>query len=1012
MASLPIDDRITTARVRASLSLVLPVSDVWSVSARLPDSISIANDPAVLHGVFRSAQLRLMKQWVLSWITESGYPRGFDQLERRLYERQRDDVLILVLHLGTSLTTSEIAELLDIPRDDILRKLYEARTSLLDDRPTPCDEMSTTISAYRDGQFDLATTASITHHRATCSACDAALTAFEELDTLILRHIEARESDWETAPQRQRLGTQLKVAAIPVLAIAAIIVVAGFSTTALARMLLSTEATPLYAAAPEQAAGEQGWVIYGTLDGGIHAFDPVHGEREILLPEYFTTHIQDGANYLVSPNGEQIAIFSQNEIPGLHWATRQIRIVSISGETINEIEWHNEQEAGWPTGWLGNDELLITSIPVYQSGETTERFLARLERLGELRAVDVRTGEQRTVFTGAVAQAIPSPDASRLAIVRPREPEQPGATVELWAVEDGVATEIIGSLEHQFTWTGGLLWNPDSTSLILGSIADFENQRAETSRDETFRGQITQIDLVEMTRDGSTNLFAESAADTASVIVGFSADGSSITYTQQPIINVDESNSFWEYDTATGQRKEIILEHDELQFHPTRSGTLGYQTGFVAHPGGDGFMLHAGAPHYLREDPTHHVTNPPRGIYLLQLDREGNSHVATMVSSEWPLTPLAWIPGEQMTPATFPKLNHATAASDPEPVTEIRPYAQLGSDSERSPDGAALPMVETIDDGERPYLWFPIVETGRWIANETRDLSWHASSHSFLGVTELGGRNGGMYRITQHNASQRGGSSIDGFFDPLRIDATPDVRYAAPAASPDVTQTSFFSVDQASGNITLWLADWLDEATDVYDYSIPPGVTDLTSPVNLWLDNDSFLFVEQEEWDYGLPTRTVLHRAELTDNGEIETSTVLELVISGRDRGVDLVEVALGPDNEYLAWRARHYTDTSDPREGYDTVHIAPTSDLLDSIEVDRASKSTGLAWSPAGQALAIGSGDSVTVYAVEHHSTRTVSGSLQPAGYPAWLAEDELWFNVGESDNTEVFRVRFTEES
>jgi hypothetical protein len=114
------------------------------------------------------------------------------------------------------------------------------------------------------------------------------------------------------------------------------------------------------------------------------------------------------------------------------------------------------------------------------------------------------------------------------------------------------------------------------------------------------------------------------------------------------------------------------------------------------------------------------------------------------------------------------------------------------------------------------------------------------------------------------------------------------------------------------------------------------------------------------------------------------------------------------PEGDYLAWRSRHYTEFNNVDEGYDTVHIARTSDLTDSIEIDRAAMSSGLAWSPGGQALAIGSGKQITVYSTRSNSSSVVSEPHNPATHPAWLAEDELWFNAGEQDDAQVFRVRF----
>jgi hypothetical protein len=109
-----------------------------------------------------------------------------------------------------------------------------------------------------------------------------------------------------------------------------------------------------------------------------------------------------------------------------------------------------------------------------------------------------------------------------------------------------------------------------------------------------------------------------------------------------------------------------------------------------------------------------------------------------------------------------------------------------------------------------------------------------------------------------------------------------------------------------------------------------------------------------------------------------------------------------------FAYRQRHYTDQNDTESGYDTVHVANTADLNEGIEIDRADMSTGLTWSPGGQALALGSSGRVGVYSVISHTFSIVSGDGRTSAYPAWISDNELWFNVGQQENATVYRVRF----
>lgn len=1005
-------ESISLARLRASLSLVLPISDASAVVAHLPDPVDLQDDPDALKHVFRSAQVRLLKERIagrLRSLRRTG-PAKEPGPADRLRASGSDAALVLALHLGTGLTVSELARMLDRQRGEIADDLASGRAALLEERYETCRELAEPIAAYRDAQYDRALAARLVHHRATCSVCRETLEAVETLDEQLLGEIACIEQHSISAhPIAGKLTRRLSTAIPLALAVVAIVVTL-MATSGLAGALIGNGDSPLAATNLVSEPGEQGWIVYGTWDGGLQAFDPVSGQREVLLPEYYTAHVNNGANYLVSPNRDRVAIFAQQEVGGLHWATREVRIVSITGELISELEWQHSLHSGWPTGWINNDELLIASIPNYEGGETAERFLQRLEAEGRLRAVDIETGEQRVVFDGAVAQAIPSPDSSRLAIVRPRDPIHPGTTVDLWSVEDGVAAELLGSVEHTFTWTGGLLWSQTSDALYFGNVADVHQQDNETSRQDTFSGQISSINLIRMDRDGGVEPITWQEPDTATRIIGIDDGGTEITYVQFALSSNDDQQHFINQDIESGNTTTLDLPNPDLQFQPTQSGTLGYQSGYAAHPDGTSFMLHLGGDHYLPSDPAQHFGEPPGAIYLMRVDEDRQATVSTVISDNWPLTPLVWLTDDAINLPETPRIDYTAGVANPERVDELRPYAQLGRDSQTSPDGAAVPMIEQSDDHQRPYLWFPLVDTGRWIASQTSDLTWHDSSHAFLGVTRLGGEGGGMHRISQHSASQRGGSSIDGFFDPLRLDDQDSTRYAAPAASPNASRTSFFSVDDRNGAVRLWVTDWLDGTRPVYEFDFPIESAERIRPVSIWLDQESLIFVEPMEWSGGLPVRVALQRLDITQDDDADVDTLIELNATGRDDGIDLVDVAIQPGGDYLAWRVRHFADRGDRKSGRDSIHIAATSDVTDSIEIDRAEMANGLTWSPGGEALAIATGARIGVYSIESHRLAHVSNDQRSAAHPVWLSDRELWFNLEQGDEADVVRVRFAD--
>jgi hypothetical protein len=1007
MASFSGSERISSVQLRASLHAVLPIGDVDSITGGLPEEVEIEN----LASVIRSARSRLIKQRILQRLSsKQAEGSGNQQLDSRIRARPSNDTLMLLLHIGCDVSSDNLAISTGQSRETVISELVTARTALFDTPPN-CDEHDPALLAgYRDGAADRVTTASISRQTAVCNACRQDLEAVLTLDDRLVAHIgNLAELEDVRSPGTIIGGGSLR-SAVPIAVLALIVAAVVLTSAGLVSALSSPAATPLFADEQAEPDRDHGRIIYGTWDGGMILFDPVTATREVLRPEYYTAHLHDGANYLLSPGGNRVAIFAQGEISGLHWATRHVQITDIDGTSISELEWRDSPGAGWPTGWLNDDELLAVAIPTYQTGESNERFLQRLEDESRLHATNVMTGEQRTVYQGAVAQVIPSPDGSRLAIVRPRDPTHPGPTVEMWSVEDGVASELLGSLEETFTWTGRLLWRDDSEAVFLGEIASYSDERDESSRDSAFRGEIETIAISQLDRDGNLETVVDPGPGYAAQIAGFHDDYEHIIYSSFLIDEPESDYRVYRHNLSTAETREIALPQDDMVFRPTMAGTLGYQAGFTESPDDESFLIHLGADHYLPTDRMYHAQDQPGAIHLTWVDRDLDLQVSTMMSDNWRLTPLRWISTEDAN-ALLDEIQDADYGNPdrPELVEELRPYAQLGPDSILSPDGSALPMVEQTDDEQRPYLWFPLVDTGRWVASGTVDQTWHSGSHAMFGVTELGPAGEKVSRLTQLSASQRGGTSVDGFFDPHGIDDNDQIRYSAPSASPDGLTTSYFTIDADDRSATLWMYPSDGEPIELTRFDLPEERIESFSPLSQWVDNNTMIFVEPGEWNRQVSSASTLFRATISRD-DVAIDELLALTPRGRERGIEIVDLAIQPGGEYIAWRARHARDRNDPDDAIDSISIARTSNLDDALEIDRSEPSTGLDWSPSGDALAIGTGSQVRVYDIASHQLRIVSGNHSPALYPVWVNNAELWFNVGHDDDASVYRVRFSD--
>jgi hypothetical protein len=767
----------------------------------------------------------------------------------------------------------------------------------------------------------------------------------------------------------------------------------------------------LFAVASNPAQGESGWIILGTPDGGLQAFDPNTGRRHTLRPDPTGTPLGNGANFMVSPDEQQIAVFAQNPVPGLHWATRQIDIISVTGDTTNQIELRDIEEAGWPTGWLTDSEILMIKVPEYQQGEIPERFLQRLEEESSLIALNVSTGAQRTVYEGAVAQVIPSPDGSRVAMVRPRDPREPGTTVDLWSVENGELADHLTSIEHRFTWGGGLLWDPSSEAIYLGYVSDFSDDDSTSSfagpLDE-FRGETTQVDLLRVDRDGGYSIAVDSGAGNGSRIIGISPDSGDLVYQSFTLENpADGDILLHSADNDQTSRIDIPTnaETPRFRYQPVQTGVLGYPMGYASLRGEGGFMMLLSGDHYLASDATYHDV-PHQALYLTVFDEELNATIVSVLSSRRQIVPLRWVESEMLQDVIQNEVVGPQHVSSIEAVDGLRTYVRLDGYSTLSPDGTALTMAEAVQNTGRPFLWYPQAGTGRWIAQRTEELSWYTDGHAVLGVTEVRREDARVWRLTQHSAGSGGGSSVDAFFDPAGIGDSSGLRYALPASSTDAGRTSYFVIDTERNRASLWISDWEHGSQVVHRMRHSTRSERLSPLTGQWLDDRSFLFTEALEWANGLPNQSALKRLTIADDGEVITEQLLVIEARGRDYGVAIQEFAVDPTGAYIAYRVRHFTDPDDASDGYDTVHLATTRDVTQALEIQRGDFSKGLIWSPSGHALALTVDDRVGIYFTADNRFEFVMTRGWRGSYPTWISDSELWFNIGSGSNAQVRRV------
>jgi hypothetical protein len=995
-------------RLYATLRLVLPETDASIVAHNL--SRQNVSDDAI-KGLVRSAEIRLFREYALRLVRRL-FGRG--EVDLSFVERLRQltpyPSLLLALHLGLGLDAQQLAYLFNGHPDPIARELLHARLKLLEIPEHQCKMFPEMLGRYRDAAQDVQIRATLSSHIVRCARCRILIDQFEAMDAELMTEVNALEA---TVPRTglQPRASRAVLSAAPFAVLLSLLGIAILLATGLATGLVSGPSRGVSLAMDAGEPAHQGRLLLGTWDGSLQSFDVATGQRRTVLDARFDGAVREGAQFLLSPNGEMVAIFAQSQAPGLHWSTREVEIVDLHGEQLHHIRWQHSVDMGWPTAWLNDREIVLLTIPSYEQGESAERFLQRLEQDGRIRAVDIETGEFRELARGAASRVFPSPDGTRVAVVKPYDPREPGITVTLHAVDASGFDEPILTIPAQHLWDGGLAWSPDSQHFYIGLITDY----VESAEDGTnpgmlgdFRGRITRIDLHMVGRDGDTRQITEVDDGYFARILGVAPDGQRILIDGGEIFE-DGNEREGEYDVWLADRDASNRVPVDLLTGPDdqlwRLRSQGEPASLAWSFDGHEFILFVTKNHFMPVDQSLHQ-GQFRGVYVTAYDEDLSPSIVSVLSQNWRVTPLRWISDEPVERAELAASERSGLSGNLEPAGTGRGDVRLGPESRRSPDGRAITMFERVSNMNRPFLWFPVAQTGRWLAPRTTDLGWFDDGQALLAVTTVQDDQGEVSRITQHNAGRQGGSSVETYFDPAGVGDSTTQRYALPMPSSDGTRAAFYVIYTDRTPVDLWVASADGSVARQYTFLSSPRGRRIANLTGQWVGADTFLFTEPLEWNEGLPVRSGLMQLRLLESGEPEIDLLFEVEARGRDFGVAITEFEVDPTGSHLAYRVRHHTSRRDHAEAYDTIHIASTSNVRQSLEVQRGEPGSGLTWSPDGGVLAIGIDERVGLYHMVNHTFEYATERVHRARYPVWVSNNELWFSRGGGRSAEVFRV------
>jgi hypothetical protein len=308
----------------------------------------------------------------------------------------------------------------------------------------------------------------------------------------------------------------------------------------------------------------------------------------------------------------------------------------------------------------------------------------------------------------------------------------------------------------------------------------------------------------------------------------------------------------------------------------------------------------------------------------------------------------------------------------------------------------------------RPVIWDRAGNSGRNLPPGTHDLSWFPHTSAVIGVvTAEAGRPNSPSRIATYASTFS--VSLPSYdyrtYDPAQIGSSLSKQYASPLMSPSENTLAFFVIDSREASVNLWLADYTTLPRPVAHWSLPNDSKLPYVPIAGWLDDHTLLFAEPSDWNNGFPGIVKLQRLSLQADGSVEISTTTTLKRHGTERGIALTELALNRASGHIAYRLRHFTKNSTNDGIVDTISIASTEKLSDTLEISRGGSSSGLSWSPDGRLLAATTPDDLEFFSASGEAVLGIS-DLDFPNEPRWIDQNTVWFNVSNDQGTRIMTV------
>jgi hypothetical protein len=973
----PKQGRDDLPRMRAALRLVFDGEQADMLVAPLATGVL---DAAGLRSVMRRARTQFdLERWT-SRVRRGGLP------DRPLPPgggAPANAALAMAIHIGLGWPVAAIAEALESTPERVGADLWLARRAVDASMRDTCVTSAAVIGWLHDPALESGERLRFLAHLRGCTICQTNLERQQALDADLSAEVVRLRAELPVNVRSRRRGvvTLWPLAAILLLVVGIVI------GSILTGRLLGTQAGPLpLVTGTDPKAATAGWLLRPAHDGRLEAFHLSSGRTHPLD----VGSNQPNAQPFLSPNGSQLATWNMggNDPDG----RPVLEVAPLDGPLGMRQTFDTTGVYIFPCGWLGESTFLLARTPLPRPFENTDAWYARAAAESELIGVDSASGAERLLFTGNVANAIPSPDGSRIVLYRPFDHRWPGQTVELRALTaDGVG-ELLWTSEPRVV--GGVFWAGDSSRFYFGRMTAADIRMADWTRNwTTSPTEPDPTELASVSRDGARETVVAGQPQRRVEVVSVAPHGATIVYrTIERDARGQPVNALWRVARDSAPQPLLPEGYVALGGPPLWS------------PDGTTLLVTVQRRFYLPTPEDDVFRNQVYASLLVAVGPDGALHVVWSDFGRLDTPLYGWLPSDAL---PVPEAGVvAGAAAAPQPVTTVPAEHQLAAGARTGPDSRHV-LVQDPATGDT-VVWNSDRRRGRRLQQGMGDSTWLPSGNWLLGT--FAEEQGGPANRLVIYAPEFSRSLEHGYdfrrFDPAGVGSRSGIAYASPVASPDLAHIAFFVVDNRRSQVELWVAGWDVSPQPVAAWVLPSERLLDVPQVALWADARTLLYARQDDWEEGLPQRVTLARVSVADS-VASTEPLLHLRAGGRDRGLELRELTLSADGTQLAYRLRHYGQRSIERGRTDTLHVLPVSDLRSSMELARGTPGDGLSWSPDGRWIAAGLRQRVALISVDGWTVHWLTPADRVASHPLWLGPHEVWLSLSGDTTHLIWRVR-----